>query len=89
MTPDIQISLLCGDPLVEGIGSEGLNLTDWEFLPHLHTMNLEEKIIEYSKQTKRKIYVCDDGEGIIVKNGVNQYIGKIREYYNGDWKIIN
>jgi dipeptidase E len=90
MTPSVDTSQLCGDQVINEISTQGLNLSDWEFIPHLHSIpGLEEKTLEYSKKSKNRIFACDDGEGIIVTDKDIQFIGNVREYYRGKCKIIN
>ncbi|MEZ4598678.1 MAG: Type 1 glutamine amidotransferase-like domain-containing protein [Syntrophotaleaceae bacterium] len=83
MTPHISASLVYGDPLIEGMDTQALNLVDWEFFPHVNSLITEDKIIAYSRQTEKIILSCEDGDGIIVSDAGTRYIGNVKEYFNG------
>jgi len=83
MTPHIEASLVYGDPFIEGIDTRGLNLVDWEFFPHFNSLITEEKIIAYSRQSGKRIFSCEDGDGIVVSEQGTRFIGRVREYYKG------
>jgi dipeptidase E len=83
LTPHIEASLVYGDPFIEGIDTRALNLVDWEYFPHINSLITEEKIIEYSKRSGKRILSCEDGDGIIVSETGTRYIGIVREYYKG------
>lgn len=83
MTQHIEGSLVYGDPFIEGLDTQALNFVDWEFFPHLNFMITEQQIIEYSRQSKKRILSCEDGEWIIVTGQETRYIGDVREYYKG------
>lgn len=83
MTPHIEASLVYGDPFIEGIDTRALNLVDWEFFPHINSLITEEKIIEYSRRSGKRILSCEDGDGIIVSETGTRYFGIVREYYKG------
>jgi dipeptidase E len=83
MTPHIEASLLYGDPFIEGLNTQALNLVDWEFFPHLNSMITEEQIIAYSLRSEKRILSCEDGEGIVVTGQGTRFIGNIWECYKG------
>ena len=84
MTPDITSSTLCGDPVIEGLATEGLGLVDWEFVPHVDSIpGIEGKLIGRSKISPRRILACGDGGGILIANGEIRRVGEIREYQSG------
>lgn len=89
MTPHIEASLAYGDPFIEGLDTQALNLVDWEFFPHFNSMITEQQIIAYSMHSEKRILSCGDGEGIIVTGQVTRYIGPVREYYRGARQFVS
>ncbi|MDD2320388.1 MAG: Type 1 glutamine amidotransferase-like domain-containing protein [Geobacteraceae bacterium] len=83
MTEHIEASLAYGDPFIEGLDTQALNLVDWEFFPHFNSMITEQQIIDYSVRSEKRILSCGDGEGIIVTGQGTRYVGNVREYYRG------
>jgi len=56
-----------------------LGLVDFEFFPHFDENNgeLVKRLQEYSKRSNSVIYVCRDGDGIIVNGESVQFIGEV------------
>ena len=67
-----------------------LGLVNFEFLPHYNRWDdsFKKAVKEYSCRVKTTIYACDDGDGIILKNGCLSYIGEIKKIENGVETIL-
>ncbi len=70
---------------------DALGLVDFEFFPH---WNNDEKylkqILAYLKKNKNKVcYVCNDNDGIIVKNSDIRVLGNAVKVLNGEVISIN
>ncbi len=84
MTPKIDSSVLCGDPIIEGLSTKALGFFNWEFVPHANSIHeINEKLLKYSQSTQNKIFACSDGDGIILKNDSLELIGNISTFENG------
>ncbi|GAM14854.1 alpha-aspartyl dipeptidase peptidase E [Mesobacillus selenatarsenatis SF-1] len=66
---------------------DGLNLVDFEFMPHWQeNEQLLEKLLSYSLQEESSIFTCADGDGIVIKDNHVELFGAISEIRKG--KII-
>jgi dipeptidase E len=85
MTPDISTSTLCGDEPLEGeTDFSALNLVDFAFVPHFgETASDLGAIQAYSQAHRIAVYVCRDGEGIIVEEDHVKCIGDVTIIRNG------
>ena len=69
---------------------KALNLAPFEFSPHYEfSKSIDAELKEYSKTKSKPIYACADGEGIIVKNGKIQFIGKVKAFHRGKKFLVN
>jgi dipeptidase E len=88
MTSDIR---LAGYPLHMADDNEvklknlrSLGLVDFEFLPHYNNSKItSDAMIRYSKRTKRPVYACPDGSGIIVEGKAVHFFGETYLFYQG------
>ncbi|MDF5714531.1 MAG: Type 1 glutamine amidotransferase-like domain-containing protein [Rhizonema sp. NSF051] len=84
MTPKIDSSLLCGDPIIEGLSTKALGFVNWEFVPHANSIQeMHEKLLKYSESTQNKIFACSDGGGIMLNNNSLELMGNISTFENG------
>ena len=80
MTPDISSARLCGDePGRYGGDTSSLGLVDFLFLPHYHPTQ-REALSAFQKGTRRTLYACPDGGGIVVD-------GEDMELYGGVFRV--
>ena len=86
MTPNIMTALVPfsdSDPNHVGIRSlRGLNLVGFEFSPHF-AENHSEELRSYSRFTDNPVLACDDGSGLVVKNGKIKIIGSVFRFKSG------
>jgi dipeptidase E len=63
----------------------GLNLVDFEFLPHYNRWNTDfiNTVKAYSAKFACLIYACRDGDGIVVKDNEIEWIGSMIKIENG------
>lgn len=84
MSEFIDISAFRDDRKDKIIGNKGLNLVDFDFMPHwdrgIYTL---EELKKYSFQNKRIVYLCNDGGGIIINDNNIKVIGEIVKIKNG------
>jgi dipeptidase E len=66
----------------------GLELVNFEFIPHYNRFqkdkNFLKKLVEYSIGINHSIYLCRDGDGLIVENGALKFKGALREIAHGE-----
>jgi dipeptidase E len=64
---------------------KALGIADFEFLPHYNRWNdsFKNAVKEYSRRVNTTICACNDGDGIILNNGFETFIGAIRKIENG------
>jgi dipeptidase E len=63
---------------------DSLGLVKFRFFPHFEeTSRLNKAFIDYSKQSKYRTYVCQDGGGILVNGKQLQFFGKVKYFENG------
>lgn len=82
MAKDIAVAKF-GDEDIIGLSDlSSLALVDFDFMPHWNEDNhYLDQLKDYSKNTGRTVYTCNDGDGIIVMNN--------ELHFYGDIKIIN
>lgn len=79
MTPNISISSLCGDEIIEGeTDFSGLGLVDFSFVPHFgdRPTSLED-LKKYSQDKQTVVYAARDSGGIVVIENEVKCIGDI------------
>ncbi len=66
-------------------GLFGLNLVDFEFLPHFNRWNqgFIDKVKSYSAKFSCLIFACRDGDGIVVNDTEIEFVGDIVKIENG------
>ncbi|MBS4537512.1 Type 1 glutamine amidotransferase-like domain-containing protein [Clostridium sp. D2Q-11] len=87
LTSSIESSNICGDINDTNLeNSDGLNFVNFDFVPHLNIQsNMIEELKKYSLDNKsKKIFVCNDGSGLIINNNKIEIIGDVYLTYNGD-----
>lgn len=63
---------------------KAMNLVPFEFSPHYTpSASADRELRNYSKKLDYPIYACKDGQGIIVRNGTIQFVGKVSVFHNG------
>lgn len=67
------------------VGFSGLNLVDFEFLPHFNRWNegFIDTVKAYSEKFSCLIYACRDGDGIVVNDNKLEFIGDNVKIENG------
>jgi dipeptidase E len=86
MTPRIDSSRLCGDPIIRGLDTNALSLCKFEFVPHFNGSAEEKrKIEEYSRTVNTEVYACSEGSGIIIGTLGQENFGMVEVCKNGDW----
>lgn len=88
MTPRIESSKLCGDPIIDGLDTAALSLCEFEFLPHYNGGDGEKRNIEkYSRALRTEVYACADGSGILFADCGQEIIGMVEVCRNGTWSM--
>lgn len=77
MTPNIRFTSQLHNMNLKNKEMEALNLVDFEFIPHYENSSKQELTKKYIKQTKRVVYACSDGSGIIVNAKEILFFGKV------------
>ncbi|MGF7056789.1 hypothetical protein [Brassicibacter mesophilus] len=63
---------------------KGLGLVDFEFMPHWDRGIYKiEEFLAYSIESRRSLYLCNDGDGIIVNDNDIDLVGDIIKIENG------
>ncbi len=77
MTPDISSARLCGDESGSyDRDTSSLGLVDFLFLPHYHPAQ-REALSTFQKGTRRTLYACADGGGIVVDGENIELYGEV------------
>lgn len=81
MTPDIATAGFPDfdrDDNDEGIKNlKSLKLVDFDFFPHYrNSKRYDQELLSHSKKSKRPLYACPDGSGIILNRGSLEFVGK-------------
>ena len=88
MTPNVMTaevpSLDCDDNDVGVKDYSALDLVPFEFSPHYcGGRKVDAELLDHSKRSKRPIYACADGEGIVVRDGTIRFVGRVTVFHNG------
>lgn len=82
MSEDVSIAYHCCDENNINLNDlSSLNLVNFEFRPHWDESEYDmyfEDLKEHSKVKKKDIYLCNDGDGIIVNGDVVTFYGNIK-----------
>jgi dipeptidase E len=69
---------------------KSLNLVDFYFFPHFkNSKRYDDVFKKYTRHSKKKIYACPDGSGIIISDGKTTFIGKTYLFHRGEKHLIN
>lgn len=69
---------------------KSLNLLDFYFFPHFkNTRRYDDVFKSYTKKSKKRIYACPDGSGIIINDKKTSFIGKTFLFHKGEKHRIN
>ena len=61
-----------------------MRLVNFEFFPHYkNSKRYDEELLHHSKQSKRPLYACPDGGGIIIDGEQICFSGKSHQFYQG------
>lgn len=61
-----------------------LDLVPFEFSPHYRGgRRVDAELKDHSKQSKRPIYACADGQGIVVRDGQIRFVGRVTVFHRG------
>lgn len=92
MTPNIMTAVVPfadSDPNHVGVRSmKGMNLVGFEFSPHFDEDHSEE-LRSYSRFTDNPVLACEDGSGLVVRNGKIKIIGSVYRFKNGRRTELN
>jgi len=85
MSQTIDIAMLHDENTIGLQDYSALGLVTFNFFPHLdhNREKYLKEIVEYSKTSKSVIYVCKDGDGIIVDGNNMQFFGEVQKIENG------
>ncbi|MBT2680167.1 Type 1 glutamine amidotransferase-like domain-containing protein [Bacillus sp. ISL-35] len=65
---------------------DGLGLLGFEFMPHWGRLEANpEKLLEYSLHNDEGIYLCNDGDGIVIDNDNIEFYGELHEIRKGQF----
>ncbi len=85
MSQDIDIALIGEETKYPVTHTRGLGLVDFDIMPHWGRNDYSlEDLISYSKIKKRMVYLCKDGDGIIVDDNKVRIIGDVIQILNGE-----
>ncbi len=92
MTPNIMTALVPfadSDPNTVGIKNlSAMNLVGFEFSPH-YSKDHAEELRSYSRFTPFPVLACDDGSGLIIKDGRIKIVGSVTRFKNGRKSELN
>ncbi|MCB2297413.1 Type 1 glutamine amidotransferase-like domain-containing protein [Clostridium tagluense] len=90
MSKDIGVSQF-GDENIAGLTDlSSLDLVEFDFMPHWNQdSSYLNDLKEYTKNTERTCYVCNDGDGIIVKDNEIKFYGNIKIIESGRFNDIS
>jgi dipeptidase E len=88
MTPNVMTAEVPGlDADDNDVGIKdysALGLVPFEFSPHYQGgRRADSELLSHSKRSKRPIYACADGEGIVVRNGTIRFVGRVTVFHRG------
>ena len=76
MTPTIDLASSCDDNIIGLQDTKGFNFVSFEFHPHFI---MEDNNFLSKYQTKSKVYLCRDGDGIFVSGNEIKKFGEVAE----------
>jgi dipeptidase E len=63
---------------------KALGLVPFEFSPHYHpSRSVDRELLAYSRRLPHPVYACADGQGVIVKSGSVQFVGRVSVFHQG------
>lgn len=78
MAETIDIALFADEDIVGSPDTSALSLVDFEFAPHWDGSSQSlEQVREYAQSRNKVVYVCSDGDGLVVNEGDIQLIGDV------------
>ena len=78
MAKDISAAKFCETDIVGLSNLSSLDLVDFDFMPHWNaSSHYLDDLKEYSNNTGKTVYTCNDGDGIIVVNNKLHFYGDI------------
>ena len=88
MTPNVSTAEVPGlDADDNDVGIKdysALGLVPFEFSPHYEGgRRVDAELLSHSKRSKRPIYACADGEGIVVRDGTIRFVGRVTVFHRG------
>ena len=83
MTPKIDIAGFIDENEIELTETEGLELVEFEYMPHWQKENNIDNIIDYSRNNNSTVYICSDRDGIIIDNDEIKFIGDVIKISDG------
>lgn len=88
MTPNVMTAEVPGldadDNYVGLKDYSALGLVPFEFSPHYNGgRRVDAELLSHSKRSKRPIYACADGEGIVVRDGTIRFVGRVTVFHRG------
>ena len=88
MTPNVmtaEVPSLDSDENEVGVKDySALDLVPFEFSPHYRpNRKTDAELLSHSKRSKRPIYACADGEGIVVRDGTIRFVGRVTVFHGG------
>lgn len=64
---------------------KALGLVPFEFSPHYEGgRKADSELLEHSRNIRRPIYACADGEGIVVRDGAIHFVGRVTVFHRGE-----
>lgn len=86
MSNSIKIAAFLDENEVELDRLDGLGLVGFEFMPHWGRLKSHpEKLLEYSLPNEEGIYLCNDGDGIVIDNDSIEFYGELKEIRKGQF----
>jgi dipeptidase E len=88
MTPNVstaEVPSLDSDENDVGLKDlRALDLVPFEFSPHYFpNKKVDAELLSHSKRSKRPIYACADGVGIVVHDGTIRFVGQVTVFHRG------
>jgi len=69
---------------------KSLGLVDFHFFPHFkNSFRYEQEFTKFSKNSKKVVYACPDGAGIVVDNQIINFVGKCYGFFKGHKFLLN
>ncbi|MDO9184006.1 MAG: Type 1 glutamine amidotransferase-like domain-containing protein [Bacteriovorax sp.] len=67
-----------------------MRLVNFEFFPHYkNSKRYDAELLRHSKKSKRPLYACPDGGGIIVEGDQITFSGKCSQFYQGKKLVLS